>query len=111
MTKEWVKHGPSNYFCTGCRTKLFELCIWQCTTKHKQHFDRFGTLHWNWYCYNCGDLDGNGTITFGDIQKVLDAWDVYDECADADSNGTITFGDIQVVLDNWETGCVGQCAP
>ena len=50
-------------------------------------------------------------LAFGDISEVLKFWDSYDECADLDGNGMITFNDIQVVLDNWETGCVVQCGP
>jgi hypothetical protein len=45
-----------------------------------------------------GDLDGSGTVDFGDIALLLMAMGDSDPAFDLDGSGTVDFGDIALVL-------------
>ena len=47
------------------------------------------------------DLDGSGSVDFGDILAVLAAWGNEGGAEDLDGSGVVGFGDILVVLGAW----------
>ena len=47
------------------------------------------------------DIDGSGTVDFGDILAILSAWGNAGGPEDLDGSGTVDFGDILVVLTAW----------
>lgn len=47
------------------------------------------------------DLDGNGSVDFGDILAILSAWGNAGGPEDLDGSGTVDFGDLLVVLSEW----------
>ena len=47
------------------------------------------------------DLDGNGSVGFGDILAILSAWGNAGGPEDLDGSGTVDFGDLLVVLSAW----------
>ncbi len=54
-----------------------------------------------------GDIDGDGTVGFGDLLEILGNWGPCKGCPqDVDHDGTVAFGDILVVLAGW-----GVCDP
>lgn len=50
-----------------------------------------------------GDLDGDGTVGFSDLQLILSAWNDSDG-GDANGDGETNFSDLQVILSAWG-GC------
>ena len=50
-----------------------------------------------------GDLDGDGTVGFSDLQLILSAWNTSDG-GDANGDGDTNFSDLQVILSAWG-GC------
>lgn len=52
------------------------------------------------------DLDGDGTVGFGDVLVVLSAWGPCPDgaacAADLDGDGTVAFGDVLAVLAAWD---------
>ena len=56
-------------------------------------------------CELVGDLDGDGTIGFGDLQAMLAQWGpcpVDPPClGDLDGDGTVTFNDLLILLAAW----------
>lgn len=49
-----------------------------------------------------GDLDGNGTVGFGDLIVVLSSWGPCVGCAaDLDGNGNVGFDDLLTLLASW----------
>jgi len=54
-------------------------------------------------CDSCiGDLDGDGSITYGDLLAVLSAWgNKSGDPADLDSNGIVGTSDLLIILANW----------
>ena len=47
------------------------------------------------------DIDGNDTVDFDDLLRVLDAWGNKGGPEDIDGSGTVDFGDLLIVLDAW----------
>ena len=53
------------------------------------------------------DLDGDGSVGFGDLIEVLSSWGPCTGCpADVDGNGDVGFSDLLLVLSTW-----GDCTP
>ena len=53
-------------------------------------------------CELCpADLDGSGSVDFGDILAVLSAWGREGGAEDLDGHVIVGFGDILVVLAAW----------
>ena len=53
-------------------------------------------------CDCTADVDGNGTVDFADLLRLLVAWGPCSECPeDLDESGAVDFGDILVVLQSW----------
>ncbi|MFK7960492.1 MAG: CRTAC1 family protein [Phycisphaerales bacterium] len=48
-----------------------------------------------------GDLDGDLAVGPADLTIVLDAWGTADGAADVDGNGTVGFGDVLMLLAHW----------
>jgi len=48
-----------------------------------------------------GDVDGNGTVGFGDVVVILNAWGSSDSSADVNQDGTVGLQDLLIVLNNW----------
>ncbi|MCP3905802.1 MAG: hypothetical protein GY715_19415 [Planctomycetes bacterium] len=52
------------------------------------------------------DVDGDGSVGFGDILAVIGAWGACTGCpADLDGNGAVGFSDVLVIIGGW-----GPCA-
>lgn len=47
------------------------------------------------------DIDGSGSVDFGDILAILGAWGNAGGPEDLDGSGTVDFGDLLVVLGSW----------
>jgi len=63
---------------------------------------------WRFPCFEYGDYDGDGFITYNeDVLPLINAWgNYYDPCCDKNMDGNITFvDDVQPLIDNWATGC------
>lgn len=61
------------------------------------------------FTINCvGDLDGDGSVAFGDLLIVLSSWGPCGkDCpADLDASGAVDFNDLLTVLSRW-----GACGP
>ncbi len=53
-------------------------------------------------CELCpADLDGSGSVDFGDILAILSAWGNKGGPEDLDGSGVVDFGDILIVLAAW----------
>ncbi len=52
-----------------------------------------------------GDADGDGNVTFSDLNLLLDQWGTAGPEGDFDNSGAVDFADLNELLDNW--GCVG----
>ena len=53
-------------------------------------------------CECIGDVDGDGTIAFGDLLAVLSAWGPCGDCAeDLDGSGDVGFNDLLLLLAAW----------
>ncbi len=53
-------------------------------------------------CELCpADLDGSGSVDFGDILAILSAWGNKGGPEDLDGNGVVDFGDLLIVLAAW----------
>ncbi len=52
-------------------------------------------------CDRCGDTDGDGAVTFGDLLEILGNWGGGPR-GDTDCNGLVDFQDILRVLGNWD---------
>lgn len=56
-----------------------------------------------------GDTDGDGVVTFGDIMRIIVAWNTDKispellASSDADGNGVVTFSDIMRIIVAWNT--------
>ena len=51
------------------------------------------------------DIDGSGTIDFGDLNALLDQWGTPGPEADIDGSGTVDFNDLNILLDGWAVTC------
>jgi hypothetical protein len=69
-----------------------------------------GPACWSYDCFDCGDADGDCSLTFGDISILIAGWppNPYNPCADLDKDAAMTFGDINVLIANWPPN--GACA-
>ncbi|MAV55411.1 MAG: hypothetical protein CMJ28_05580 [Phycisphaerae bacterium] len=57
-------------------------------------------------CSVCpGDLDGDGSVAFPDLVRILSTWGVCAACPeDLDGNGAVDFSDLVLILSDWG-GC------
>jgi hypothetical protein len=64
---------------------------------------------WGYSCFANGDGNGDGVITFADLNPVINAWPpkAYNPCADFNKDGVITFADLNVIINHWppKPGC------
>ncbi len=58
---------------------------------------------WNYPRFGEGDGNGDGVITFADLQILINAWapNPYNPCADFNKDGVVTFADLQILINNW----------
>ncbi len=55
-----------------------------------------------------GDVSGDGTVNFEDLNELLQFWSVSvipGDSGDLDGNGTVDFGDLNELLEYWDTTC------
>ena len=58
---------------------------------------------------SCPDADGDGSVTFADLEIVLDAWGTTvpaGTAGDVTGDGLVDFADLNGVLDRWGEGCM-----
>lgn len=62
-----------------------------------------GPACWNYAMFGNGDSNGDGAITFTDLNAIINAWapNPYNACADFNKDGAITFTDLNVIINNW----------
>ena len=58
---------------------------------------------WGYTMFGNGDSNGDGAITFTDLNAIINAWspNPYAPCADFNKDGAITFTDLNVIINNW----------
>ena len=50
-----------------------------------------------------GDLDGNGSVSVGDVLMLLDAWGGNGGSADINDDGVVNVSDLLMLIDAWGT--------
>lgn len=58
---------------------------------------------WNYPRFGEGDGNGDGLISFADLNLIINAWppNAYNPCADFNKDGLISFADLNIIINNW----------